>query len=201
MSDVSSEDPPFDPNRVVRPQRRGSAGDTVTIACNWPNGVLMQLYSIEVVEQCYPNGKTYKEHVSTVNTAAGQYHVHGCSLDYAAIASGGLPDHRVIKSAAPGTGYALTSGIPRDFAEEWFRQNADSPLVKPRDGSEPSIFMMGSESRAVAGAREYKNGKSGFQGLNPDGDYRVPSGRNIRRYNPNDNRITPEQADINVEQG
>lgn len=199
MSDISSIDPPYNPNPNPPPRRRGG-GDTVTIACNLPNGFTMQLYNIEVVEQTLPNGKVFRENAATLNLDAGQYTLNGCSLDNAKLAAGTLPDYRIIKSDTPGCGYGLTTGIPRDFAEEWFRQNQNSPLVKPRKGLEPSIFMASSESRAVGEAREYKNGRSGFQGLNPAGDYRVPGSRAIRKYSPNDNRITPEQADVDSEQ-
>jgi hypothetical protein len=181
----------------TRFKRQATGTDTVTIACSLPNGLRLVIYTIEESTQFYPNGREFKENVATINEAAGFYDLHGSAIDMGALAAGEFPDYRVIKGKAPGTGYALTSGIPRDFAEEWFRQNANSPLVKPRVGMEPIVFMASTETRAVSESREYKNGKSGFQGLDQSGDYRVPrGGRDIRKYNPNDNRTSPEQSDL-----
>ena len=177
--------------------RRATGTDTVTICCALPNGLRMVLYTIEETTQFLPNGREFKENVATINEDAGFYDLNGSALDLGRVAGGELPDYRIIKGKTPGAGYALTSDIPRDFAEEWFRQNANSPLVKPRPGVEPIVFMSGTENRAVSESREYKNGSTGLQGLNQDGDYRVPrGGRNIRRYNPNDNRVSTEHADL-----
>lgn len=174
-------------------QRRATGTDTVTVACSLPNGHILQIYDIEVVEQCMPNGKTFKENVATVNLSHGQWHLNGAALDYARLAAGTVPDYRVIKGSTPGAGYALTPGIPRDFWEEWLRQNAANPIVKQRH-----IFAASSENRAVDEAREHKEHRSGLEGLNPAGDARVPNGRGIRKYSLSDNRVTPEMADIPV---
>lgn len=189
MSDTANE------TAAPRLTRREQTS-TVTVGCSLANGLLMQLYDIEEVETTLPNGKTVRENHATLNLDAGQYRLNGASIDYAALAAGSLPDYRVIKGSAPGTGYGLTTGIPREFAEEWFRQNRESPLVKPRQGTTPYVFMASSEARAVDQAREMKDHRSGFQGLNQAGDYRVPSGRGIRKYNPSDNRVSPEQSEL-----
>lgn len=195
MSDVSAATSP--PTKFAR---RATGTDTVTIACSHPNGIRMVLYTIEETTQVLPNGREFKENQATINEDAGFYDLNGPSLDMAALAAGVMPDFRIIKGETPGAGYALTSGIPRDFAEEWFRQNATNPLVKPRNGAEPMVFMASTENRAVSEAREYKNGRSGLQGLNQAGDYRVPrGGRVIRKYSPTDNRVTPDQAELAAE--
>jgi hypothetical protein len=171
--------------------RRTNGADTVTVACNLPNGIILQVHTFAEVENFYPNGRSQMELVATLDTAAGQYALNGAQLDYGALAGGGVPDYRVIKGASPGTGYALTNGIPRAFWERWLDENKNSDLIKGRN-----VYAEGTEASAADKAREYKDFKSGFQGLNPSGDYRVPSGRGIRKYNPNDNRVTPEQSEV-----
>lgn len=179
-----------------KPARRNAAagGDTVTVACSLPNGLMIQVYDVEEIESVLPNGRVVKENVSTLNYAAGQVQLNGTAIDYAALAAGQVPDYRVIKGAVLGTGYALTPGVPRSLWEHWLHQNASSPLVLNR-----IVFAAGTEARAADEAREYKDLRSGFQGLNPAGDPRVPSGRSIRKYNPSDNRVTPEQAELSAE--
>jgi hypothetical protein len=172
-------------------QRRATGTDTVTVACSLPTGHILQIYDIEESEQVLPNGRTFKENIATVNLEHGQWHLNGAALDYGALAGGNVPDYRVIKGSAPGTGYGLTMGVPRDFWEAWLKQNATSPLVKNR-----LIFAASTEDAAVGEARDYKDLRSGLQGLDQKGDYRVPSGRNIRKYSPNDNRVTPDQRDL-----
>lgn len=186
-----------DPQTVAAPRiaRRGTGNsDTVTVACNLPNGLLLQIYDIEEVESVLPNGRVIKENNATLNLDAGRWMINGAAIDYAALAEGGLPDYRVIKGSAPGTGYALTTGVPRAIVERWMHQNANSPLVKNRH-----VFVSGTEASAVDEARDYKDLNSGFQGLSQTGDYRLPSGRAIRKYSPNDNRLTPEQSDLTAE--
>lgn len=176
-----------------RMMRRTNGADTVTVACNLPNGLILQIYDVVTVTNTLPNGREITENVATLDLDAGQYALNGSQLDYGALGSGGVPDYRVIKGSIPGTGYALTSGIPRSFWERWLHQNEKSPLVKNH-----LVFAQGTEASAADEARDYKDVKSGFQGLNPAGDYRVPSGRGIRKYNPNDNRVSPDQPELSL---
>jgi hypothetical protein len=189
LTDISAATP------VQRISRRATGTDTVTVACSLPNGFILQIYDVEIVESVLPNGRAIRENVSTLNLEAGQYALNGQKVDYAALAAGQLPDYRVIKGSAPDTGYALTPGIPRSFWERWLDQNKLNPLVKNR-----IVFASGTEARAADEAREYKDLRTGFQGLSQSGDYRVPSGRSIRKYSPTDNRVTPEQSELASEE-
>ena len=171
-------------------QNYATGTDTVTVACNLPNGLILQIYDIEVVETVLPNGRVIKEHQSTLNFEHGQWAVHG-PVNFNSLAATGREvniDFRVIKGDLPDTGYALTPGIPRDFWEKWLKDNERNPLVIGRH-----IFSADSESRAVGQAKEYREFKSGLQGLNQSGDYRVPSGRTIRKFDRNDNSVVPEE--------
>ena len=171
----------------AKPIQRGATGtDTVVVACNLPNGLILQIYDVEVEETVLPNGRVIKENVSTLNLEHGQYALNGM-VEFSTLSVAGreVPDYRVIKGSAPGTGYALTTGIPRDFWERWLHDNERNPIVLNRH-----VFAQGTEARAVANAREFKDFKSGFQGLSQQGDSRVPRG--IRRFDRQDNQATPD---------
>lgn len=178
----------------VAASRRATGTDTVCVACNLPQGFILQIYNVEETEAFLPNGRTIKENVCTLNLEHGQYHIRGI-VNRSSLAAVGardvLPDdYRVVRGTTPDSGYALTYDIPRDFWEAWLKQNQSNPLVKNRH-----IFAASSENRAVGEAKEYKDFKSGFQGLNQSGDYRVPrGGRGIRKFSPNDNRTTAEDG-------
>ena len=185
------------PRLTPRVQRQATGTDTCTVACNLPNGLVLQIYDVEETELVLPSGRSIKEHVSTPNWSAGRWTLNGCKLDMAQLQAGELPDFRVIKGSTPDCGYALTPGVPRDFWEKWLEQNRSSPLVLGRH-----VYSSSTEARAAAEAREYRDFKSELQGLNQAGDYRVPNGgRNIRKYSPADNggRINPSQGDLEEE--
>lgn len=172
---------------------RATGTETVTVACNLPQGLILQIFDVEKVTSFLPNGRSIEENKCSLNLEHGQWHVRGVvnRNSLAAVGAGEvLPDdYRVVRGEAPDTGYALTYGIPRDFWEEWLKVNKDSPIVKNRH-----IFAAASENRAVGQAREFKEFKSGFQPLNQEGDYRVPNGgRALRKYSPSDNRAPVEE--------
>ena len=180
-----------------RISRQATGTSTVTVACNLPQGFIMQMYDVEEVSTILPNGREIKENQCTLNLEHGQWHIRGVvnRNSLAAIGAGDvLPDdYRVVrgKNAVPDGGYALTYGVPRDFAEEWFKRNEHSPLVKGKH-----LFIASSENRAVGQAREWSSQfRSGFEGLNPAGDDRVPNGANqIRKFDRQDNRETSDTA-------
>jgi hypothetical protein len=175
-------------------QNRATGTDTVTVACNLPTGLLLQIYNIEIAERTLPNGNVITENHATLNLDHGQWYVHG-PVNFNSLAASGREvnaDFRVIRGDVPDGGYALTPGIPRDFWEQWERDNARSPLITGKH-----VFAASSESRAVGQAKEYREFKSGFQGLNQAGDYRVPNGKLIRKFDHNDNVVVnaPEEPE------
>ena len=170
-------------------QRPVTGTDTVVVACNLPAGLILQLYDVEVTETVLPNGRVIKENIATLNLEHGQYALNGMAeFSTLSVAGREVPDYRVVKGATPGTGYALTTGVPRAFWNEWLRRNESNPIVLNRH-----VFAQGTEARAASQAREMKDQKSGFQGLSQAGDYRVPSG--IRRFDRADNRAVPAEAE------
>ena len=171
-------------------QNRATGIDTVTVACNIPNGLILQIFDIEEVTNFLPNGREIKENQCTLNMEHGQWALHG-PVNFNALAATGREvnaDFRVIRGDIPDTGYALTPGIPRDFWERWLHDNQRNPLVTGKH-----IFAANSENRAVGQSKEFREFKSGFQGLNQSGDYRVPSGKLVRKFDRQDNRAVSEE--------
>jgi hypothetical protein len=180
-----------------QPRLRRDATDRssthVTVACNLPNGFILQLYDVEEVEAVLPNGRVIKENQCTLRPDLGRHALHG-PVNRSALAATGredrLPDdYRLIPGDAPDTGYALTFGVPRDFWERWLKDNERSPIVLGRH-----VFAAASTGRAVSEAKELREFKSGFQGLNQGGDYRVPNGRAVRKFDKVDNSAGPMDA-------
>lgn len=173
-------------------QRRATGTDTVTVACNLPNGIILQLYDVELTETVLPNGRVIKENQCTLRTDQ-QWALRG-PVNRSALAATNrddqLPDdYVVIRSDAPDAGYALTFGVPKEFWEEWLRINESNPLVK-----NGHVFAARSESDAKAMAKERREFASGFQGLNQVGDYRVPNGRAIRKFDKDGVRAVAETS-------
>jgi hypothetical protein len=169
---------------AFRRGNRATGTATVVVACNLPQGLILQIYDKEEVS-FYRDGHPVTEIQATLNLAAGQYALRGPvnQSSLAAIGRGDrLPDdYRMIRGKAPDTGYALTLDVPEDFWRKWVEDNAQSPLVLNKH-----VFAEATEARAVARSREYAEFRSGLQGLAQAGDYRVPTGRTIRKYDPKD---------------
>ena len=173
-------------------QRKASGTDTVCVCCNLPNGVILQLYDVEQVETVLPNGRSIRENQCTLRTDQ-QWALRG-PVNRSALAATNrddqLPDdYEMVRSDAPDAGYALTFGVPRDFWEEWLKANERNPLV--RNGH---VFAAKSQADAKSMAREHREFASGFQPLNQGGDYRVPNGKAIRKFDRNDSRAAPAEA-------
>src|SRR5215831_18995118 len=91
-------------------------GETCLIYCRLPNGVLMQLTRESTITEQSPAGA---REVKVHQRFGDKYIVRGVALR-----EGEIPLFMIAHGAA------VTSGIPKGFAEEWFRQNADNEIVK-----------------------------------------------------------------------
>jgi hypothetical protein len=89
----------------------------VVVGCKIPNGIILQLSAFE--ENTEPvMGGGHRE-VKTGRKVGEKYVVRGPAVKY-----GEIPKFLMVG------GYALTSGIPEDFWNEWVRQNQDSDIVR-----------------------------------------------------------------------
>lgn len=136
-----------------------TSGATVTVGCKLPLGLYLQLQRKRMEREETPGG--YKERVY-FDKYGQRYHING-----PAIPSGSPPAGYRVPTIVGGS--ALTSGIPKDFWEEWLEQNKDAPYVQSG-----MIFAAEKRSDVAAEAREKVDIKSGFEPLNPKGDPRMP---------------------------
>jgi hypothetical protein len=139
----------------VRDDGPQTGTETVTIGCKWPNGIVMRLYDV-IEETINVNGSMVKEKRAILREDCPEFVLNGFSIDLGQMAGGIPPEHAIVG------GFGLTFGIPKDFAEEWFKQNSQLAAVKSG-----LIFMEDSENRARGHAREYAKLQSGVQPIDP----------------------------------
>ena len=131
---------------AVKTEKRSA--ETVTVACKLPHGIIMHLDEmVDVIEQ-RPSGSVV---VKMANRLPQEYKLNG-----AAHYQNKLPEHTIVGN------YGLTFGIPKDFWDEWLKQNEKAEYVK-----NGLIFAATSERNATAEAKEKKDIVTGFERLDP----------------------------------
>src|SRR5208282_3283348 len=129
---------------VTKSKPLPSSTRTVVVACQIPTGMALQL---QVKQPRVVDGKDGAQMVDFWVKRGKVWYVHGPA--YPVAPPKGYPRAPIIVG-----GYALTSGIPADFWEQWLEQNKNSDYVQPREGAEHgSIFAypdMESTSDAAA---------------------------------------------------
>jgi hypothetical protein len=139
-------------------------GGTVTVACKFPAGILLQLCrETTYVEETSGGTRLERRRFDKVGKIIA---VRG-----PARANGQTPKGYVLPHVEGG--YALTHGVDKDFFEEWMRQNKDNPLV-----TNGMIFACDSVGSATSKAREQEELLSGFEPITPDDDPRIPRSLN-----------------------
>lgn len=145
--------------RTSRPAR---SGETVTVACKMPHGLVLQLQQMQEVRVPAMGGGFVIE--KQFRPTGDQIVIKGN-----AVPVGVAPSHEIAG------GYALTPGVPKDFWETWLEQNAELDLVK-----RGLIFAESGVDRARDAGKEQKATRSGLEPLNgtdPAKDPRVPKSR------------------------
>jgi hypothetical protein len=131
-------------------------GEHVIVACKLPNGIILQLCEwTERTESGLGGIRTYK----VWEKRGDKYVVRGVTIPF-----GTVPTY------AMAGGYALTSGIPRDFWEKWLEQNKDNQVVLSG-----LLFAHASQDDAEAQAEEGKAELTGMEPLALSMDPEVPS--------------------------
>lgn len=115
------------PERKVEDKIIGTSGDlrtttraatgTVIVGCKLPNGIILQLCRREASREPVMGGG--HRDVDVWRKFGDKYVVKGPAVPF-----GTVPKYLIAG------GYALTSGIPEDFWEQWLAQNAESDIVK-----------------------------------------------------------------------
>jgi hypothetical protein len=127
------------------------ASATVTVACKLPHGLTLRLFKMEPFEEAVVGGgvrQTKKAmQVGEVVKLNGYAAPHG---------------HRPLADVVGGkfVGYALTPDVPREYIEEWLRQNPDLPAVK-----NGLIFIAPDRKYAADKAEEVRGQKNGLEPL------------------------------------
>lgn len=140
--------------RPIRPSRPATGTDTVTVACKISNGLVLRLYEMaEVGEAVFGGGeRTIKKAFQVGEDVV----LRGCALEQDSLRAGRMPGYPHVG------GYALTSGVSREFWEKWLEQNKDLPAVKNH-----LVFADENLNNATDMAREREEVQSGYEGIDP----------------------------------
>ena len=136
-------------------------GETVTVACKIPNGLVLRLFHpVKMTEPVLGGGvREFTMHVP----------VEGVS-------------HTLVGPAAPFgerpkvpvvAGYAINAECPKEIVDEWFKQNKDSMLVKNN-----MVMAYPKRDSVVSAAKEHRTQMSGLEPLRPD-DTVMRNGRKV----------------------
>jgi hypothetical protein len=139
---------------VHSPEPKSSA--TVTVGCKIPNGIVLQL--------CRPT--KWIEETPSGSRDRVRYDKFGprVFVQGPAYPTGTVPDGYGDRPQMAG-GFALTTGIPKDFWDAWLEQNAESTFVV-----NGQVFAQPTLDRAQGTGKENAAVKSGFEPLSRDMD-------------------------------
>ncbi len=149
---------PVPPEVKPAPQGAKKSGETVTVACKLPNGLIIRGFrKVEATEPVLGGGLRT---VQKFEEDGRRVHIFGNARP-----KGGSAKTRIV------AGYALTTGVDKELMDEWLEANADTPMVKNK-----IIMVLPSIDQAVDAAREHQKVRSGLEPLNPviEKDPRVP---------------------------
>jgi hypothetical protein len=135
-------------------------GDTVTVGCKLPNGLLLRVFKMVEGTEPVLGGGTRK--TKTAVQAGETVKINGFALPRG-------PDFDPDRAHLVVGGCGLTHGVDADFFHEWMGQNKDSDIVK-----NGLIFAHASSESARAEATEKKAEVSGLEPLRQDRDPRAP---------------------------
>ena len=150
----------------VPPKR---SGETVTVACKTPNGLILRVFDmVPEYEQVMGGGN---REVKVARQTGDPVVLNGNTVDPARTSRGEYPEHQIVG------GYALTPGVSRDFWERWLAENKSHPAVL-----NGLVFAHGTEAAARDQARDGAKLKSGLEPIDPEHPAaKIPGGSNIQR--------------------
>lgn len=141
-------------NDEEKAAKRLPESGTVTVACNLPNGLILELYEFEDEDQPVLGGGT-----KTVKVAHKKLTEKGDPLKV--VLHGTAVPHGQRPRCVLVGNYALTSGVDAQFFAEWMRQNKNAAYVKNR-----CVFAHSTSASAKDAAKELKGNLSGLDPLN-----------------------------------
>lgn len=130
---------------------------TVTVASKFPMDFVLKLYDFVRRYEPVMGGGQREYKIAQIRRGAKEFIVQGNSWPQ------NKGPHQQINC-----GYAITSGIPRAFWDEWLTQNKEADYVV-----NGMIFAHAETASTMAEAREKEAEKSGLERLDPD---KLPKG-------------------------
>lgn len=135
------------------------SGATCTILCKTPNGIVMRLFKEDSV--IVPSGKPGETVAVPRQVEVDRRAINGSAYNHQR-ALDGLPMPMIV------SGYAVTNGVPLDFARAWFKANAETDMVRNK-----MVLLVERQGDTESVAKEHAATKSGLHPLARDNDPRV----------------------------
>lgn len=145
---------------VSKPARTGA---TVTVGCKMPHGLVLRLQRKEKVRYPVMGGGFKEEDEYRPLPNSPVITIHGTDVPH-----GQAPRCLIVH------GYAMTSGVPKEFFELWLEQNKDLDAVV-----NGMIIANESLEDVKAEAQDNRDVKSGLEAINPKSDARMPKKRDL----------------------
>lgn len=130
---------------------------TVTVASKMPFDFILRIYDFAKRYEPVMGGGTREVKIAERRRGSKEFIVQGNSWPQ------NKGPHQKLEF-----GFAITSGIPKAFWEEWLEQNKDADYIM-----NGMLFAFGESASAVAKAREMEKEKSGLERLDPN---KLPKG-------------------------
>jgi hypothetical protein len=137
-----------------QPAPRTKTGETVTVGCKLPNGLVLHLDRMVEFKQPVMGGGIEKGMIA--QRMPETFTLNGCSVTLSADGRVTDVNHLIIG------GYGITPGIPKDFWDKWLEANKDTDFVVNRQ-----VFAASDEMSARSVAIEQKAIRSGLEPLDP----------------------------------
>lgn len=128
--------------------------DTVSVACKLPHGLLMRIYTpVDVQVPVLGGGTRTETQYKYLPGKFPEFRLKGFSHHQNQAPSGEIVN-----------GYAVTHGIPKDFWDEWMKQNHEADFVKNNlVFAQPTAEALGSQMRD----KDHAKLKSGLERIDP----------------------------------
>lgn len=122
----------------------------VTVACKWPNGVVLKVFDFIDIEENHAGGtRTIKQAVQRGKTV----YLNGYLK----------PNKGQIQQPAQAAFYEMTHGVDEDFMKLWMQQNRESDLVRNK-----IILVQGGPVENIKSAvKEMEKQRCGVEPLDP----------------------------------
>jgi hypothetical protein len=150
--------PPPVPHPAVTADDPVRTGETVTVACKLPAGLILRCFEWEKFKESTRDG--LQDSKRAREKPEMRFVVRGTWVGSAGQAF--ARNNPAVAELLPG-GFALTPGCPKEIWDLWFEQNKESALVKNR-----VIFAHPEHASVVKSAQDHRAVTSGLEPVHPD---------------------------------